>query len=114
MDRKQGEESAAPGRRVEFTEADVATPAGGSPAWQLDPGVVAERMGDELVLVHLATNRIYELNHTAARVFELIREGHDRPALERALSAEFEVAPRELAVHLDRLLGELRTAKVLR
>jgi hypothetical protein len=91
-------------------DSKPATPGGD---WHIDPQVVAERIGREVVVVHLRTNKIYELNPTAARVFELMRGGADRPALERALLAEYEVAPDRLAASLDRLLGELRAARLL-
>jgi hypothetical protein len=40
------------------------------------------RVGEEAVLVNLKTNRIYSLNHTRARFWELISVGHDRNAAE--------------------------------
>lgn len=80
----------------------------------VDPDVVAERVGDSVVLVHLETNRIYELNPTAARVFELLREGKDRAAIEAVLLEEFAVEPAALAANLDVLLAELRRQELLR
>jgi hypothetical protein len=87
-----------------------ATPGG---EWRFDPQVVAERIDREVVVVHLQTNKIYELNPTAARVFELMRGGADRAMLERALLAEYDVEPDRLTASLDRLIGELRAAKLL-
>lgn len=89
-------------------------PAAPGGEWQLDPQVVAERIGRDVVVVHLATNKIYELNPTAARIFELLRGGADRAALERALLAEYDVEPARLAASLERLIGELRAARLLR
>jgi hypothetical protein len=34
--------------------------------------VVSRRLEDEVVLVHLRTNRIYKLNETGARLWELL------------------------------------------
>ena len=63
--------------------------------------VVAERMGDELVLVHLGTNRIYTLNPTAARAWELWSEGNTTDVVHERLSGEFDVSS-------DALTSELR------
>lgn len=74
----------------------------------LDPDVVAERLGDEMVIVHTRTNRIYELNRTATRVWELLADGAGRWEIEQALLREFEVAPEALAREFEALLASLR------
>ena len=38
------------------------------------PDVVVRRVGETAVVVHLGSNRIYELNDTGARVWELARD----------------------------------------
>ncbi len=43
--------------------------------WRCSPDVTARRLGENIVLVHLGTDRIYELNPTAARIWELIQTG---------------------------------------
>jgi hypothetical protein len=55
------------------------------------PDAVVRRLGDELILVNLRTNRIYELNRTAARLWELIAEGRDAGELRQAMLHEFDV-----------------------
>jgi hypothetical protein len=85
-----------------------------SSAWRFDPQVVAERIGGRIVVVHLETNKIYELNATAARAFELMRQGADRAALERALLDEYAVEPARVAESVDRLLAELAAAGIVR
>jgi hypothetical protein len=63
------------------------------------PHVVARTVGESAVLVHLQTNRIYELNTTGSRIWELIEAGASESAVVRLLSADFavsaEVAERE-------------------
>jgi hypothetical protein len=44
---------------------------------------------EEAVLVNLKTNRIYSLNPTGARLWELISVGNDREAAEAALLADW-------------------------
>jgi hypothetical protein len=70
------------------------------------PDVAWRRVGEEVVVVKLKTNRIYSLNHTGAR-WELISAGHDREAAEAALMAEFDVDEGELRKEVGALLEEL-------
>ena len=64
--------------------------------------VVGRRVGDSAVLIRLATNQIYELNATGARVWEYVGNcGADTTPLLDRLVSEFEVdrdqADREIA-----------------
>jgi len=74
------------------------------------PDVVSRRIADDLVLVHLQTNRIYALNRTGARLWELLASGRTLDDARAALLAEFDVGPaeleRELEALLERLAGE--------
>jgi Coenzyme PQQ synthesis protein D (PqqD) len=72
--------------------------------------VVARRLGDEIVLVHLQTNRIYLLNRTGARFWELLAEGDTRQTIEQRLLDEFEVDLADVAAEIDRLLTVLEDA----
>lgn len=76
-------------------------------SYQPNPDVVAQRVQDEVVLVNLRTNEIYTLNRTAARAWELIAEGRDRPGVEAGLAEEFSVDDSEIQSELDGLLDEL-------
>lgn len=58
-------------------------------------------------MVNLRTNRIYELNRTASRVWELLEAGSARTKLEAALLEEFDVEQSVLAQEIDRMLGQL-------
>ena len=77
------------------------------------PDVVSRRLDDEVVLVNLQTNRIYSLNSTGARFWELLAEGHDRAAIESRLLGEFEVAPERLSAEVDALLAALSQAGLI-
>jgi hypothetical protein len=76
-------------------------------SYQPNPDVVAQRVQDEVVLVNLRTNEIYTLNKTAARAWELIAEGRDRPGVEAGLVEEFSADNAEVGGELDGLLDEL-------
>jgi hypothetical protein len=69
--------------------------------------VVARRMDDEVVLVHLGTNRIYTLNPTGARFWGLLESGLDRDAIKAALLTEFEVGETQLHAEIEALVAEL-------
>jgi hypothetical protein len=71
------------------------------------PDVVARRIGDDTVLVHLRRNQIYALNRTGARFWELIDEGSSwQETMERMLE-EFDVTPTELEAEANALLDRL-------
>ena len=71
------------------------------------PDVVAQRVGTQVVLVHLHTNQIYELNRTGARLWELVNAGCDREELQDHLAAEFEIDKEQLAAEIEPFLALL-------
>jgi hypothetical protein len=75
---------------------------------------LATRVGDEIVLVDLKTDRIYSLNRTAARIWELMCANCDRAELERRMQEEFDVTPDQLAEGVDDLVVSLTRDGLLR
>lgn len=73
-----------------------------------DPDVISQRMGGVIVLLNLRTDRFYELNSTAARLWELICEQSDASLIEEALFSEFDVEPAQLAHDLKALVASLK------
>ena len=71
-----------------------------------DHDVLAKRVADEIVLVHLETNRIYELNRTAAFLWDALAAGSTQAELEERLALEFDVDPEQLAREIDELLSD--------
>ena len=69
--------------------------------------VVSRKLGDRSVVVNLRTNRIYELNRTASRVWDLLEAGSARTELEAVLLEEFDVQQSVLSQEVDRMLGQL-------
>jgi len=67
---------------------------------------VSNRLGDGGVVVNLRTNRIFELNATGMRAWELIGEGHTRDEIERRLEDEFEVEPARVRAELATLIAD--------
>jgi hypothetical protein len=70
---------------------------------------IGSRVGDEMVLIQLGTDKIYELNLTGARLWELLGEVCDRSELQLRLAREFDVDAAELSGDVDRLLAALRS-----
>jgi hypothetical protein len=68
---------------------------------------VSRRLGDEIVLVHLETNRIFSLSPTGARLWELLTDGKSRPEIERQLHEEYDVSPEAVSTEIDSLVTML-------
>jgi hypothetical protein len=69
--------------------------------------VVSRRLGDEIVLVHLETNRIFSLSPTGARLWELLSAGRSRPDIEKHLREEYDVSPEAVSAEIDSLVTML-------
>jgi hypothetical protein len=73
------------------------------------PGVVARDMNGSAVLVHLDTNRIYELNATGARIWSLLEQGLDRQSILSQLCEEFAVPAADIEQEVGELLAMLES-----
>jgi hypothetical protein len=78
-----------------------------------DPDVVAQRLGEEIVLVHMNTDRIFVLNRTGARLWELLGQQLDRVAIQRRLLSEFDVDEAQLVGEVDELLRVLTEEQMI-
>lgn len=78
-----------------------------------NPDVVAQRLGDEIVLVHMNTDRIFVLNRTGARLWELLCEQLDQGAIRRRLVSEFDVDEAQVAGEVDELLRALMEEQMI-
>ncbi len=73
-----------------------------------NPNVIFRKLGDEIVLFHLDTDRFYELNGTAARFWELLNsEASPTQACEQMVN-EFSVDRDQLSDEVEKLLTSLR------
>jgi len=81
-------------------------------AWPSEHAV-SRRVGDRLVLIHLQTNQIYELNETSARLWELLNESADVSLAEQQLFEEFEVDRTRLAAEIESTVSALTAARLL-
>ena len=76
---------------------------------QLQPAadVVSRQLDEQTVLVKMGTNRIFELNRTGARMWELLQEGATEPELVAQLGAEFDVSEGQLEGEVQSLVESL-------
>jgi hypothetical protein len=72
-----------------------------------DPDVVAQNVGGETVLVHLQSNKIFALNATGARFWELLNEGLPKHAIVDRMLSEFDVDEGTLRTEIDALVSAL-------
>jgi Coenzyme PQQ synthesis protein D (PqqD)/2OG-Fe(II) oxygenase superfamily len=82
---------------------------------QLRPskGVVSRRVGGEVVLVQLERDKMYSLNRTGARAWELLDEGQDVGTVEVTLADEFGVDRTEVRSELESLIASLEQEGLL-
>jgi len=82
-------------------------------ARRLKPDVVFRRLDEGGVLVDLATNQIFELNHTATRVWELLGESQAPTSIADQLAAEFDVDIETAAEQIRSLLHDMESEGLL-
>jgi hypothetical protein len=78
-----------------------------------NPEVMVRRMGQEMILLHLGTNRFYELNGTAARFWELLNAAPEPGQIPQQLLQEFEVEEAQLLTDLQALCAALLAENLL-
>jgi hypothetical protein len=63
--------------------------------------------------VHLETNRIYELNRTAAFLWDALAAGSSKAELEQQLALEFDVDHEQLSREIDELLMQFTSERLI-
>jgi hypothetical protein len=71
------------------------------------PDVLVRRVGEEVVLVHMARNEIFSLNPTGARLWELLSEGRTRSEAVNQLGTEFDASAETVEREADRFMALL-------
>lgn len=75
--------------------------------------VLFRRLGEDMVLFHLTSDRFYELNSTAGRFWELLNSGHDVAGARQQILDEFAVDPDQLTGEAEALLSSLRQENLI-
>jgi len=75
--------------------------------YQPNPEVLASKLPNETVLFHMGNDRLYQLNGTATRVWDLLSSGCGTDEIRDRMSAEFEIDSEQLAREIESLLLSL-------
>ena len=94
-------------------EMEAAEGGGDRRTLRPNPDVVSRQVGEGVVLVHLRTNRIYNLNRTGAALWSLLEQGRDVDDAEAELLERFDVEAGELRADVARLVGDLEANGLL-
>ncbi len=78
-----------------------------------NPDVLAGDVEDDVVLVNVGTGRVFTLNRTGYRIWQLVGEGFGREQVETTMLAEFDVEPAELRQEIDGCLRSLLDERLL-
>ena len=78
-----------------------------------NPEVIAKRLDQVAILVDVSTNRIFELNETGTRVWELLGQGLDADRIVHHLVNEFEVEEVRAADEVTSLFVRLQIEGLL-
>jgi hypothetical protein len=73
----------------------------------LTPNILSKRLGEELILINLETDRIFSLNLTGAKAWEIIEDTKDLDLVKKGLLDQFDVSPELLDEELNRILNAL-------
>jgi Coenzyme PQQ synthesis protein D (PqqD) len=74
-----------------------------------NPDVISKRLDETTVLVHIPTNRIFELNETGTRVWEMLGQGLDADGIARNLLDDFDVEAAQAVEEVNSLLLRLQS-----
>ena len=80
----------------------------GTDKFQPDPDGVYNRIGGEAVLINMKTNRIYELNETSGRLWELLCAGNSLEEIRQIMLQEYDVEASQLVAEVDRMITSLQ------
>ena len=81
---------------------------------RVSPDAVATRMDvHEIVLVHLKTDRIFTLNRTGSRVWDLLVEGNALAEIRRRILEEFDISEDRLETELEEFVASLKREQLI-
>ena len=78
------------------------------------PAVLHRRVDDKTILVDNESGKIFTLNRTGSRAWELLRDGITRQQLASRLSSEFDVGAADLEFELEAVLHQLEEEGLIR
>lgn len=93
---------------------DIDDKATSGPArYRVVDDVVIERLGDTMITVQLGTDRILELNDTAARLVELLADGKTTSEAAETIAGEYSAPLAEVMANVEGTVAQLVEERVL-
>jgi PqqD family protein of HPr-rel-A system len=80
---------------------------------RISPNVVFRDLDGEAVLLDLSSGTYFGLNEVGTRVWQLLHDGRDEAQIVATLAAEYDAAPAVIASDVARLLGDLRSRRLI-
>ena len=80
---------------------------------KVNPDVLFQRLENDAVLLHMKTDRFYNLNRTGTRFWELLSEGHDLAQIQEQMLAEFDVEPAALEQEIKDMIVSLQNEDLI-
>lgn len=75
--------------------------------------IVYKHLGNEVIIVNLETDKIYKLNSTAARFWELLVEKDCITEIRGIMHKEFSVDERQLGIEIEYIMNILLNGKLV-
>ena len=88
-------------------------PSRGTDKFQPSPDGVYNQIGGEAVLINMKTNRIYELNETSGRLWELLCAGKSLEEIRQVMLQEYDVEAGQLAAEVDGIIISLEQEQLI-
>jgi hypothetical protein len=81
---------------------------------KVNPDVLFQRLENDAVLLHMKTDRFYNLNRTGTRFWELLSEGHELVHIQEQMLREFDVEPAALEKEIKDMIASLEKEDLVR
>jgi len=76
-------------------------------SYRINPETIFQRVGSDLIVINLKDDRIYSLNKTAGRFWELLITQMAIQEIKKQLAVEFEIEPETLDKEVHTILNNL-------
>ncbi|MCA9903482.1 MAG: PqqD family protein [Anaerolineae bacterium] len=81
--------------------------------FKLGSDVILQQFGQEALLLHVATENVYQLNATGAQIVGLLTQGKSVTEVMQQILGEFDVSEIQLAREFRDLLADLLEQKLI-
>jgi len=96
-----------------MTEPANKSARSGGARYRVSADIVANRVADVMVLVNLKTDRIFSLNKTASRLWELLASGNNLDEVRANLLDEFDVPANQVDREIDEMISSFKNENLI-